>query len=723
MALGLRTIRVRLLGDSKGLDRAADRGQKQLSKWQRGFRRFGRAAGVGLAVAGAAAVKLGKDAVAAASDLNETVNKSNTIFGSNAKAMQKWAAGAAKNMGLSKQAALEAAASFGDMFQQIGFAGDQSAKMSRSVVQLSADLGSFNNLPTADVSERIAAAFRGEFDSLQALIPNINAARVEKVALAQSGKENADALTAQEKAQAVLNIVQKDGARAAGDFKRTSGDLANQQKILAAQLENVKARIGTALLPIMTKLANFATDTLVPGLDKLTNWAKNNPTQLKVAAGIIGGVLVVAFTAWAVSAAAAAAATIAATAPILAIIAAVAVVAAEIFLLVKNWDKVWKATKRITKRILDWVTKVFLGIFKAVRDALRSVWNHVRRTWNLIWSTTIAFLRRLTAGYVDAWRRVVDTVRRRIDQVVSFVRSIPGRVRRALANAGEVLLRRGRQLINGLLQGVRNAMDGIKDWLKRNVWDPIVNAVKSLFGISSPSTVFMDFGRQMILGLIKGMIRTDPSRLVRRALGGVTGVLGNLLDTLFPGGGGAPSTNMQLGRAMAAAMGWTGGQWTALRALWMGESGWNHRAENPTSGAYGIPQSLPASKMASAGADWRTNPATQIKWGLGYIRGRYGTPAAAYQAWLSRSPHWYDAGGVATGRGFIAKGTSEPERVLSPRQTAAFERLVDILGDGTTMRPLVGEVHLNHVPGFTTPQDLARGLRRAELSTRYHRRR
>lgn len=71
-------------------------------------------------------------------------------------------------------------------------------------------------------------------------------------------------------------------------------------------------------------------------------------------------------------------------------------------------------------------------------------------------------------------------------------------------------------------------------------------------------------------------------------------------------------------------------QFPCLDKLWKKESGWNYRAENRGSGAYGIPQALPGKKMASAGADWKTNPATQIKWGLGYIKGRYDTPCGAW---------------------------------------------------------------------------------------------
>ncbi|GAA2737030.1 hypothetical protein GCM10009867_22840 [Pedococcus aerophilus] len=94
-------------------------------------------------------------------------------------------------------------------------------------------------------------------------------------------------------------------------------------------------------------------------------------------------------------------------------------------------------------------------------------------------------------------------------------------------------------------------------------------------------------------------------------------------------------------QAMLGDFGFDDSQWSCLDNLWHGESGWNFRAENSSSGAYGIPQSLPASKMATVGADYRTNPVTQITWGLKYIKSSYGTPCAAWGAWQSRSPHWY----------------------------------------------------------------------------------
>lgn len=80
-------------------------------------------------------------------------------------------------------------------------------------------------------------------------------------------------------------------------------------------------------------------------------------------------------------------------------------------------------------------------------------------------------------------------------------------------------------------------------------------------------------------------------------------------------------------------------QYNCLDNLIRRESGWNHRASNPSSGAYGLMQALPGSKMASAGADWRTNPLTQLKWGLSYIKGRYGTPCGAWNFWTKNG--WY----------------------------------------------------------------------------------
>jgi hypothetical protein len=110
------------------------------------------------------------------------------------------------------------------------------------------------------------------------------------------------------------------------------------------------------------------------------------------------------------------------------------------------------------------------------------------------------------------------------------------------------------------------------------------------------------------------------------------------------GGGGAaapaPSGSPQrIAAGMLGSFGWSSGEFGCLQSLWNAESGWNVYANNPSSGAYGIPQALPGVKMASAGPDWQSNPATQIRWGLGYIKGTYGSPCAAWSH--EEATGWY----------------------------------------------------------------------------------
>jgi hypothetical protein len=101
----------------------------------------------------------------------------------------------------------------------------------------------------------------------------------------------------------------------------------------------------------------------------------------------------------------------------------------------------------------------------------------------------------------------------------------------------------------------------------------------------------------------------------------------------------APSgTPQQIAAQLLAQYGWAG-QFSCLDALWQQESGWNVYAENPSSGAYGIPQALPGGKMASAGSDWQTDAATQIRWGLGYIQASYGSPCGAW--YHEEADGWY----------------------------------------------------------------------------------
>lgn len=281
------TLDVIVDADTRGVARGLDDAERRFGGLGSIASRGGLAVAAGLATAGAAAIKFGVDSIGAASDLNETLNRSKIIFGNFSDEIEAFGDTAATNLGLSKAAAIDAATGFGNMFTQLGQNKAEAAATSTQVVQLAADLGSFNNLDTADVNDRIAAAFRGEYDSLQTLIPNINAARVEKEALAATGKTVASELTAEEKAMAALSIITKDGSKAQGDFERTSGGLANQQKILHARFEDVQATLGQKVLPYATS----AVSTLNDMLDGSDGLGRSLRTRFGPALEIAGDVL------------------------------------------------------------------------------------------------------------------------------------------------------------------------------------------------------------------------------------------------------------------------------------------------------------------------------------------------------------------------------------------------------------------------------------------------
>ncbi|MGW6790064.1 aggregation-promoting factor C-terminal-like domain-containing protein [Streptomyces chartreusis] len=159
------------------------------------------------------------------------------------------------------------------------------------------------------------------------------------------------------------------------------------------------------------------------------------------------------------------------------------------------------------------------------------------------------------------------------------------------------------------------------------------------------------------------------------------------LPSKSAGGGNSVAAAKSTAKSLLSNYGWASNQWSPLEALWTRESGWNYKAKNPSSGAYGIPQALPASKMASAGADYLTNATTQIRWGLGYIKGRYGSPSSANS--FQRANNWYALGTPGANAGWGVVGEHEPE-VIKFRGGERVDPLSDLVGRGGG-----GDVHVS----------------------------
>ena len=164
-------------------------------------------------------------------------------------------------------------------------------------------------------------------------------------------------------------------------------------------------------------------------------------------------------------------------------------------------------------------------------------------------------------------------------------------------------------------------------------------------------------------------------------------------------------------RAVAARFGWgSGAQWNALSTLIGHESGWNPSAANPTSSARGLFQ-----KLTSMNGPIESTVAGQAMWGLNYIRGRYGSPASAWSAWLSRSPHWYDDGGsLRPGVSTVVNNTGRPEQVLTPAERDAYISQARAAARGGETPTVVKNFNLNAYV-TTQPTDLAEQFRRMEL--------
>src|SRR6187402_1482293 len=204
-----------------------------------------------------------KGAIDGASDLNETVSKVGVIFGDQAPAIEKFAADANTQLGSTRQAALDAAATFGVFGKAAGLTGAPLTDFSTDMVQLATDMASFSNTSVDEAVVAIGSALRGESEPIRSfgvLLDDATLrARALKMGLIKTTKE---ALTPQKKALAAQAEIMAQTADAQGDFARTSDGLANKQKILTAKFDEVKTKIGSALLPVMSTLLSVGTKVI-----------------------------------------------------------------------------------------------------------------------------------------------------------------------------------------------------------------------------------------------------------------------------------------------------------------------------------------------------------------------------------------------------------------------------------------------------------------------------
>jgi len=257
-----RGISIAISGNAAPLRKAIGQANKSLGD-------LGKGTSLAMGAAAAATTAFAFSAIQSAANLGETLSKVGAIFGDNAGQIEKFANSAASSLGLTKQAALDGAATFATFGKSAGLTGDNLSNFSTKFVTLAGDLASFNNTTPQEAINAIGSALRGEAEPLRRfnILLNDLTLRQEgvKLGIISTVKE---ALTPQQKVLAAQSAIFAQAGLAQGDFARTSQSLSNQQKILKASLENVKTEIGMALAP--------ALEAVIPMFQALATFASQN---------------------------------------------------------------------------------------------------------------------------------------------------------------------------------------------------------------------------------------------------------------------------------------------------------------------------------------------------------------------------------------------------------------------------------------------------------------
>jgi hypothetical protein len=244
-------------------DHGAERGLKDLSKGasksEKDLKNMHDATVVGALGAGVAIVAMGKKSIDVASDISESQSKIGVVFGKSAKSVLDFGDTSSDSLGISKQAALEAAGTFGNLFVSLKLPQSEAAKMSTKMITLAADMASFNNASPEEALEAIRSGLVGETEPLRRFGVNMNDATLREQAMTMGLVDNVkEGLDPAVKAQAAYGLMLAQTGTAQGDFARTSGGLANQQRILKARFTDLQGELGAKLLPVMTSLMGTA---------------------------------------------------------------------------------------------------------------------------------------------------------------------------------------------------------------------------------------------------------------------------------------------------------------------------------------------------------------------------------------------------------------------------------------------------------------------------------
>ena len=411
---------VKIGADVQGAIQGISKVNKAIGKDMTGFdkfkhgvdRAFVPAVGVLGAMGGAAFLAAKK-----ASDLAETQSKVGQIFGDSAKDLDKWALEAPNALGQTQQAALDAASTMATFGKAAGLTGTELVNFSKDTVNLSSDLASFYNADPSEVVTALGAALRGESEPMRKFGVLLNDQTLKAEAMALGIYDGTGALTAQQKVLAAQAAIMKQTGDAQGDFARTSDGAANQQRILAANMEQFQTELGAVFLPVL--------ETVTRLLSSMAGWMRENQTIALILAGAVAG-LAAAVVAIKVAMTVAAAATWLFNTALLAnpitwiVVAIVALIAAVVLMYNKfDWfknfiDAVWFGIQAAIEVVVDWFKGTAWPIVKRIIDFMvgyyKFLWSIVKFVWDLIYGIVETFVNFFQDTVWPIIKKIIDFI-------------------------------------------------------------------------------------------------------------------------------------------------------------------------------------------------------------------------------------------------------------------------------------------------------------------------
>ncbi len=450
--MGRRALTIEIVGDARDFEHAMDRTNRKLS----GFQKAAGAAGV--AIAGGLAVGA-KKAVDEASGLNESINAVNVVFGKAGTQILAFGKVAAKEAGLSMRQLNELVTPVGASLINTGFSADQAAKASVGLAKRAADMASVFNVDVSEALGAVQAGLRGEADPLERFGVGLSDAAVKARAMAMGLAESEKEIDANDKAQARLALIMAQTNKVAGDFKNTSGELANAQRINAAATDNQQATLGQGLLPVMK--------TYQGALRVATNFMADNTGATKLAVGALAGLsavlLGVSVATKAVTAAKAIATAVTAGYTAAQWLLNAALTANPIGLVVVGLAALAAAAVIAWKRS-ETFREIVTGAWESIRGKVGAV---VGFFMNTVWPAVSGFVEDLGGKFTS----LRNWIGGRIDGIVGFFTGMPGRLREAF----ELGWPHAKAALMAPFTKIRN-------WIKDNIVDEIAEFFVKLPG-------------------------------------------------------------------------------------------------------------------------------------------------------------------------------------------------------------------------------------------------